>query len=114
MSELYNRIESLCKSKGITITTMCKEANVSRGSLTDLKAGRSKTLSAEALSKIAEYFGLTMDYLSSGGTEKSPETENRNLKFALFGDTDVDDEVLDDVLRYAKIARQMREDKIKG
>ena len=42
MSELYNRIESLCKKRNINVTVMCKETGASRGSLTDLKAGRKK------------------------------------------------------------------------
>ena len=117
MSDLYNRIESCCKEKGVSITAMCKDANVSRGSLTDLKSGRSKTLSSDALSKIADYFAVSMDYLL-GNNETALENietvyDDASLKFALFGDADVDDEVLDDVLRYAKIARQMREEKNK-
>ena len=34
-----------------------------------------------------------------------------NIKFALWGTADVDDDVLADVKHYAQIARQMREDK---
>ncbi len=63
MSELYNNIEILCKQKGISITTMCKEAHVSRGSLTDLKSGRSKLLSTEAITKIANYFDVEISWL---------------------------------------------------
>ena len=74
MSELYNRIELLCKEKGVTITSMCKAAEVSRGSLTDLKAGRSKKLSAESLAKIAEFLGVSVDYLLGNDT-KSSEVE---------------------------------------
>ena len=44
MSELYNRIESLCKKRNINVTVMCKETGASRGSLTDLKAGRKKKI----------------------------------------------------------------------
>ena len=63
MSDLYNNIEILCKQKHISITTMCKEAGVSRGSLTDLKSGRSRLLSSEALSKIAKFFGVDVSWL---------------------------------------------------
>lgn len=63
MSELYNNIEILCRQKHISITTMCKESGVSRGSLTDLKSGRSRLLSSEALSKIAKYFGVDVSWL---------------------------------------------------
>lgn len=38
---------------------------------------------------------------------------NDDLAFALFGTTDVDDEVIEDVRKYAEIARRMREEKKK-
>lgn len=63
MSELYKRIEELCKEKKITITTMCKDSGASRASLSDLKMGRKQGLSADTLNKIAKYFGVSVDYL---------------------------------------------------
>lgn len=76
MSELYNLIENLCKKNGTNITAMCKEAKISRAPLTELKMGRSKTLSSATLSKIASYFGVSVDYLL--GNEEKPAPENRN------------------------------------
>lgn len=63
MSDLYNRIEKLCADNGINITTMCKESGASRASLTDLKMGRKQGLSTDTLSKISNYFGVSVDYL---------------------------------------------------
>lgn len=63
MSDLYKRIESLCLEKKISITTMCKESGASRASLSDLKVGRKQKLSADTLSKIAAYFGVSVDFL---------------------------------------------------
>lgn len=63
MNEMYNRIESLCKEHGINITRMCKEASVTRALLTELKMGRTETLTAKTLSKIAAYFNVSVDYL---------------------------------------------------
>lgn len=76
MSELYNLIENLCKKNGTNITATCKEAKISRAPLTELKMGRSKTLSSATLSKIASYFGVSVDYLL--GNEEKPAPENRN------------------------------------
>ena len=70
MSNLYNRINDLCKSRGINITTMSREAGVSRASLTDLKMGRKQTLAAETLAKIASYFDVTIEYLLEGGQKQ--------------------------------------------
>ena len=39
--------------------------------------------------------------------------DNDDLAFALFGTSDVDDEVIEDVRKYAEIARRMREEKKK-
>lgn len=63
MSTLYERISDLCENKGVNITLMCKESGASRAPLSDLKVGRSKTLSTETLAKIAAYFNVTVDYL---------------------------------------------------
>ena len=63
MSELYKRIEELCVERKINITTMCKESGASRASLTDLKMGRKQSLSAKTLSKISNYFGVSVDCL---------------------------------------------------
>ena len=63
MSDLYKRIEELCKQNNTNITAMCKESGASRASLTDLKVGRNKRLSSDTLSKIANYFGVSVDYL---------------------------------------------------
>lgn len=63
MSDLFLRIEALCKSKGITITDLCRESGASRGSLSDLKQGRKQSLSSATLSKIATYFGVSVDTL---------------------------------------------------
>lgn len=72
MSDLYSRIESRCKDRGITITKMCAESGASRASLTDLKVGRKKTLSAKTLTLIASYFGCAVDDLLRDETKKAP------------------------------------------
>ena len=70
MDGLYDKIATLCNERGISITTMCKESGVSRAPLSDLKMGRSKTLASSTLSKIAAYFGVSVDYLL--GNEEKP------------------------------------------
>ena len=63
MNEMYTRIEKLCSERGVNITQMCREADVPRGNLTELKKGRTTVLSSKSLSKIAAYFSVPMDYL---------------------------------------------------
>ena len=98
MVELYDRISELCRKNNVNVTIMCKECDVSRSSLTDLKMHRVKSLSAPVLTRIADYFSVTVEYLL-GGEE---QTDLQKLKFALFGgDGEVTDEMWNEVKRYA-------------
>ncbi|MBQ7329731.1 MAG: helix-turn-helix transcriptional regulator [Oscillospiraceae bacterium] len=81
---MYGIIESLCQDRGIKPGKMCADLGISRGIIGDLKAGRTKRLSAENIAKVSAYFGVTSDYLLGNETEKAP-TEN--------GERDILDEV---------------------
>ena len=83
MSNLYNRIEELCRANNETITTMCKNSGACRASLSDLKVGRKQNLSAETLSKIATHFSVTVDYLLG--------KEEQNEKPLVNGDQELTD-----------------------
>lgn len=118
MSDLYNRIEKLCKDHNESITTMCKESGASRASLSDLKVGRKQSLSADTLSKIAAHFGVSVDYLLGKETEKAPTeagervVSDDEIKFALFGgDGEITDEMYDEVKRFAAYIKQREADK---
>lgn len=62
---LYSKISALCEKNRITVTDMCSETGTSRGSLGDLKSGKKRSLSSEALAKIAAYFGISINELMS-------------------------------------------------
>ena len=120
MSNLYNRIEALCKSNNVSITTMCKESGASRASLSDLKVGRKQSLSAETLSKISAYFGITVDFLLGKETEKAPTEDGErsvsddDIKFALFGgDGEITDAMYDEVRNFAAYVKQRETNKKK-
>lgn len=63
MLSLYDRIESLCKSHGITITELCRQTGIPRSILSDYKAGRNKSIGVKYLEKIAAHFNTSVDYL---------------------------------------------------
>ena len=77
MSELYKRIETLCKNKGANVTEMCKVSGASRGSLTDLKMGRTTGLSSTTLSKIASYLEVSVDQLLGNNEETKKPTDQK-------------------------------------
>ena len=118
MSNLYNRIEELCKENNESITTMCKESGASRASLSDLKVGRKQSLSAETLSKIATHFDVSVDYLLGNENKKAPTTSGErsisddDIKFALFGgDGEITDAMYEEVRRFAAFVKQREADK---
>lgn len=75
MSNLYSRIEELCKTRGTNITEMCRASGASRGSLTDLKKGRTSGLNTGTLEKLSAYFGVSVDYLLGNEQQKKPTPE---------------------------------------
>lgn len=63
---------------------MCSDLDISRGVIGDLKAGRTKTLSAQNVAKISDYFGVTTDYLLTGEKQKAPTDGEREITFDDF------------------------------
>ena len=116
MSDLYNRIETLCQSKNVSITVMCREAGVSRAALSDLKSGRKQGLSAETLSRLAGWLEVSVDCLL--GKEKTPgasdgrEVTDEDIKFALFGgDGVITDQMYREVMDFAAFVKRREEEK---
>lgn len=86
MGEMYNRIVALCNERGIKPGRVCADTGLSRGMMSDLKMGRTKELSAKNTKIIADYFGVTTDYLLTGEkTKKAPTPEGeREITFDDF------------------------------
>lgn len=57
---MYRKIKDLCNSAGITITGLESKLGFARGSLSKIDNHK---LSAEKLQKIADYFGIRVDWL---------------------------------------------------
>lgn len=62
---MYEIFEKLLKEKGVTPYRVSKESGVGRSTFTDWKMGRSEP-KGKKLEKIAEYFGVSVDYLMTG------------------------------------------------
>lgn len=106
MPPIYERIEELCRKKGINVTQLCSACNIPRASLSDYKSGKKKSLSVDVLSKISDYFGVTVDFLCG---KVSQNADEQSLKIALFGgSSDVTDEMWDEVKRYAQYIKERK------
>lgn len=79
MSNLYNIITDLCKQKGITGGRMCTELGISKSTLTELKMGRQKSLSAGKAQLIADYLGVSVGYLLGTKEHKNIVPAGPNL-----------------------------------
>lgn len=79
MGTLYERIQTLCKNKGVSGSRMCLDLGMSKSTLSDMKNGRTKGLSVPNAQKIAGYFGITVDELY-GNSAKKDQTTNGDLE----------------------------------
>lgn len=74
MCTLYERIQALCKSKGISGSRMCLDLGLSKSTLSDMKSGRKNGVSVGTAQKIAGYFGISVDELYGVESEKEKPT----------------------------------------
>lgn len=73
---MYEVFEQLLQKYGVTAYKVSKETGVSQSSLSDWKLGKI-TPKTSTLQKIADYFGVSIDYLASGKEE--PEKKETTL-----------------------------------
>ncbi len=67
----YENVLKLCNNKGISLTSLLHdELHMSTGNITRWKGGT--TPNGETLSKIASYFGVTVDYLLGNDQKEKP------------------------------------------
>lgn len=62
---MYEVFEQLLQNHNVTPYKVAKEAGVTQTALSNWKSGRS-TPTTKTLQKIADYFGVTIDYLMTG------------------------------------------------
>lgn len=77
---MYDIFEQLLQKHNITAYRVAKEAGVTQTALSNWKSGRSIP-STMTLQKIADYFGVTLDYLMTGNDnakEAAPELTARD------------------------------------
>lgn len=82
---MYEIFEQLLQKYGVTAYKVSKETGITQSTLSDWKRGRS-TPKTENMKKIADYFGVTVEYLMTGKNvpkEKAPELtakDERDIK----------------------------------
>lgn len=112
------KIRELRKKCGITMKELGAAIGVAESTISQYETGKRQP-DYETLLKIAEFFGVTTDYLLTGeDIKKAPTQEgertvsDKELMFALWGDSqNVDEADLEDVRRYAAFVEERKKKK---
>lgn len=105
----YDLFCQLCKQKGVAPTRAALDIGLSKATPTTWKRGI--TPQAAQLQKIAEYFGVSVDYLLGNeektSSSKEKDVTDEDIKFALFkGAGGISDEAYEEVKAFAEFVKQ--------
>lgn len=75
---MYDIFEKLCEQNKVTPYRVCKETGITTATISNWKAGR-YVPKQDKMKKIADYFGVTVDYLMTG-KESSAERKEFNAR----------------------------------
>lgn len=105
-------LRALRESRGDSQQAIADYLGISRQAYSNYETG-AREPDFENLLKLGEYFNCSIDYLLRGDdAKKEPDVKSGisddDLKFALFGTTEIDDETYDDVKAYAKFKKEQR------
>ena len=70
---MYNRFLEVISKKGIKSADVAKATGISQTTFSDWKAGRISCPKIDKLAKIAEYLGVSSEYLAGTSDDPSPE-----------------------------------------
>ena len=106
----FNRFRQLCDQKEISVYRACTDIGLNRSAVAKWKNGGKPNGSTAA--KLADYFGVTTDYLLGQSEERTPGemlrvVSDEEIKFALFGgDGEITDAMFDEVKQFAAFVKQ--------
>lgn len=75
---MYSIFEQLCSEKGVTPYRVCKETGLTTSTISNWKAGR-YTPKHDKLKRIADYFGVSVQFLITGKEENAEEIEKSRI-----------------------------------
>lgn len=75
---MYERFVELLQEKGITAYRVSKDTGVTQTTLSDWKTGRAVPKTA-TLQKIADYFGVTLDWLCGNSDTRSGYSNHSDI-----------------------------------
>jgi transcriptional regulator with XRE-family HTH domain len=113
-----DNIIGLMHEKNIKVKDLCAAVDISTGNFYDWKSGRTNP-KLPVLVKIADFFGVTLDYLTNGSpkNEKAPangsDAGGDDFAFALSGEvnefTQEEKQQVRDFVKFVRAQRRARE-----
>lgn len=79
MCTFYERVQELCKNKGVSGSRMCLDLGLSKSTLSDIKSGRKKGVSTATAAKMASYLGVSVGYLLGEEEKEKPTAQGDGL-----------------------------------
>lgn len=96
---LAKNIESLCAEKGVTINAMLKDCSLPSSTFRNITMGSKPSF--DKVEKIADYFGVSVDYLLGRETQQVPVALSRPKGYDKL--TDEERKFIDDMIeKYTK------------
>ena len=109
----FNRFRTLCEERGISVYRACTDIGLNRSAVAKWKDGGKPNGTTAA--KLADYFGVTTDYLLGQAEQRQPQTKqvsDEDIKFALFGgDGEITDAMYEEVKRFAVFVKERERQK---
>ena len=109
MKKMNEILKERRKELGFTADELAKMANVSRATLYRYESGELSEIPSTTLVLLAKALKTDVSHLL--GEKNKKESDNEALMFALYGTTEIDEELLDDVRKLALIQKELRDKK---
>ena len=109
-------LRELRENKGLTLEQVAEALGLRNQYISNYELGKRRP-DYDTLAKLADFYGVTVDYLLGREQKKAPTQEGErqiiddDIKFALWGTREIDDEVLDRVRQFAKFAQENEKNK---
>lgn len=81
----FERIKELCESKDMTIAKLATQLGLSKSTFSWIKNYPDKKVSIPTAKKIADYFGVTVDYLMTGNKGVSNNAPTSSVRIPVIG-----------------------------
>ena len=102
------RVRAICRERKIPISKLEKDLGFANGYIGQLRKG---VFSSDRLYAIADYLGVTPEFLQNGEQKNAPTERERvsddAIKFALFGgDGEITDAMYEEVRAFAAFVKE--------